>query len=74
MPVLWLIAIVSASFHVFLIKSLRRLKRDYMYFKNERGIEEEYLAWRGFFLRAIIKNCMVFVAIVIIIFVNYTER
>lgn len=74
MLALWIIFLLSAVFHFILIKALKRLRSDYLYFKGQRGIDEEYKAWRTLILQAIFENFMVFVVIAVIIFTILTGR
>lgn len=74
MLVLWIILLLSGVFHFILIMLLKRLKKDYLYFKGQRGIDEEYKAWRTLILQAIFENFMVFVVIAVIIFTILTGR
>lgn len=74
MLALWIIFLLSAVFHFILIKALKRLRNDYLYFKGQRGIDEEYKAWRTLVLQAIFENFMVFVVIAVIIFTILTGR
>lgn len=74
MLVLWIILLLSAVFHFILVKALKRLRNDYLHFKDQRGIDEEYKAWRTLILQAIFENFMVFVVIAVIIFTILTGR
>lgn len=74
MLVLWIILLLSGVLHFILIMLLKRLKKDYLYFKGQRGIDEEYKAWRTLILQAIFENFMVFVVIAVIIFTILTGR
>lgn len=74
MLVLWIILLLSGVFHFILIMLLKRLKKDYLYFKGQRGIDEEYKAWRTLILQAIFENFMVFVVIAVVIFTILTGR
>ena len=70
MIILYIILLLSGVVHFILVLALKRLKRDYFYFKGQRGIDEEYKAWRTLILQAIFKNFMVFVVLAIIVFTN----
>lgn len=74
MLVLWIILLLSAVFHFILVKAFKRLRNDYLHFKGQRGIDEEYKAWRTLVLQAIFENFMVFVVIAVIIFTILTGR
>lgn len=74
MLVLWIILLLSVVFHFILVKALKRLRNDYLHFKGQRGIDEEYKAWRTLILQAIFENFMVFVVIAVIIFTVLTGR
>lgn len=74
MIVLFIILLFSGIFHFILVKAIKRLKRDYLYFKGQRGIDEEYKAWRTLILQAMFENFMVFIVLAIIIFTILLER
>jgi hypothetical protein len=74
MLALWIILLLSAVFHFILVKALKRLRNDYLHFKAQRGIDEEYKAWRTLILQAIFENFMVFVVIAVVIFTILTGR
>lgn len=70
MIILYILIILSAVFHFILVRVLKRLKKDYLYFKGQRDIDEEYKAWRTLILQAIFENFMVFIVLAIIIYTN----
>ena len=70
MIILYILLILSTVFHFILVRALKRLKKDYLYFKGQRGIDEEYKAWRTLILQAIFENFMVFIVLAIIIYTN----
>lgn len=67
MAYLLMILLITILVHFLLTKLLKRLKKDYLLFKECRGIDEEYNAWRDLFLRAIFKNLLVFLIVLLLI-------
>lgn len=68
MVCLWILLFISAVIHFLLIASIKKLRKDYKYFKGQRGIDEEYKAWRSLLLRAVFENLMLFLFDALIIY------
>ena len=65
---LWILLLITVVIHFLLTALIKKLRKDYQYFKKQRGIDEEYKAWRSLLLRAVFENLMIFLFVAIIIY------